>query len=117
VVDCRVAGSEKEGPGPLATAVLSPGGQLTVLVLNVTAERARASFEISGGPPSPLHVYQVEEGTLGFSFRMEPLRALASGKPAELTLPARSVTVLTTFERAHRDDGVTVEKSAEQDAP
>jgi len=117
VVDCRVAGSEKEGPGPLATAVLSPGGQLTVLVLNVTAERARASFEISGGPPSPLHVYQVEEGTLGFSFRMEPLRALASGKPAELTLPARSVTVLTTFERAHGDDGVTVEKGAERDAP
>jgi hypothetical protein len=110
----RVVGVDVKDPGgdappPLATAVVSPGGALTVLVLNPADEAVPASLEVTGAPGKPLHLYQVEESTLGPSFRMEPLRAVDPKAPAQLALPGRSVTVLTSFVRAHADPGVTTE--------
>ena len=109
VVECRVGSSADAAPELLATAVVSPGGRLTVLVLNASEKEIGASLEVRGAPPGPLQVYQVEEAHLGPSFRMDPLRTLAADGPAELLLPGRSVTVVTGFDLTHEDHGVTVE--------
>jgi hypothetical protein len=109
VVECRVAGSPDGGPEPLATALISPGGQLTVIVLNASERAATVTLEAGGARPERLHLYQIDEGRLGPAFRMQPLRAFAPADPVALTLPARSVTVLSSFELRHEDDGITVE--------
>jgi hypothetical protein len=105
-------GLEASGPaaeGLPATAVLSPGGRLTVLVLNSSDRVTAGTLDVHGAPSEPLHLYRVEEDTLDPAFRMEPLRTVATDRPIELTFPARSVSVLTAFDLGHDDDGVTVE--------
>jgi hypothetical protein len=106
VVECRL-----EGPARhiLASALVSPGGRLTILLLNGTKSDVKASLEVHAAPPGPLRLYRVEEARLGPSFRMNPLRALPTPGPVALELPARSVSVLTSFELKHGDDGLTVE--------
>jgi hypothetical protein len=106
LVGCRL----HDAPGGLlATALVSPGGRLTVLMLNKADRALGASLEIHGAPPESLQLYQVEEGRLSPSFRMDPLRAVPSSVPVDLELPARSVTALTGFHLSHQEDGITIE--------
>jgi hypothetical protein len=114
VVECRLEGPARD---ILASALLSPGGRLTILVENGTEGDVKASLEVHAAPPGTLQLYRVEEARLGPSYRMDPLAALPSSGPAELELPARSVTVLTSFDLKHEDDGVTVEGSSIARAP
>jgi hypothetical protein len=111
VLDVDVGATD--GPEPLAAAVMSPGGQLTVLVLNLSEDELSVSLQVDGAPTGPLHRYQADEARLGPSFRMDPLRSLPTSEPAELGLPARSLAVLSTFDLGHEDDGVTTERDIE----
>jgi hypothetical protein len=108
VVECHVDAAEDAGL--LATAVMSPGGRLTVLVLNKSGEERSLSLEAQAAPPGDLHLYRVEEALLGPSFRMEPLATVSPARPAAFRAPPRSVTVLTGFGLRHDDDGVTIER-------
>lgn len=106
VVECRV---DAPTTGLLAAAVVSPGGRVTVLLLNASGEDVAASVETQAAPPGMLSLYQVEESRLGPGFRMDPLREASPAGPIPLTLPARSVSVLTGFGLKHEDDGIAVE--------
>ena len=109
IVDVTVETPGSNVAPPLATALVSPAGRLTILILNAAEKGAAVSLEVAGAPSEPLHLYQTQESTLGPSFRMEPVRRIGAAGPTDLTLPGRSVTVLTSFERGHADPGVTTE--------
>jgi len=106
VAECRV---QPSATALLATALVSPGGRLTVLLLNASGDTLEATFHARAAPSDPLHLYRVEEARLDPSFRMEALRTVDPARAIELSLPARSVTVLTGFDLGHEDDGVTLE--------
>jgi hypothetical protein len=112
VVECWLDAPPGVAPEALAAALVSPGGRLTVLVLNASTAGIDASLQVRAAPSSDLHVYQVEEARLGPSFRMDSLTTLdPNGTPA-VRLPARSLTVVTGFGLRHEDGGVTTERGA-----
>jgi hypothetical protein len=101
----RVIASPVEGAEALlAAAALSPRDRLTLLVLNLSDAAVTASLEVLPTRSEALHIYQVQESTLGPGFRMQPVTTLRL--PASLELPARSLTVATAFRLAHEDEGV-----------
>ena len=98
----------------IATALRSPKGNLTVLVLNLSDKAELLWLSFAGlRDACTLSTYRVSEAALQKpGYRMESQRAFKLGpaKPdlAE-ELPAKSITAYSTYTLAHTEPGVGVE--------
>lgn len=98
----------------IATALRSPKGNLTVLVLNPTDKAEPLRMSLAGlKSDCSLHTYRVMETAVETpDYRMEPLKAFELGpsKPEfSEELPAKSVTAYSTYKLAHAEPGVTAD--------
>ncbi len=108
VLATRVEGAEDV----VAAALRSPGGNLTLYLLNLRDAPQPVRLRLAGANvPEKLFLYQVTEAALGRpDFALIPQRhtvrgAESSGTIDEL-LPARSLTALTTWQREAAENGV-----------
>jgi hypothetical protein len=98
----------------MAAALRSPKGNLTILVLNKADIEQQVSLSVIGlSAACTLHEYQFTEAAVSrFDYRMEPLQAFAI-TPAKTeigdSLPARSITVYSTYRLAHAAPGIIAE--------
>ncbi len=108
-------------PGSSAETVLtatlkSPGGNLTTYILNLSESPVPVSVRYDGLPgPAAINGYQaVEQAVYAPGYRMDPMRhwSIDPAEPViEETLPARSITVVTTFALQHSDDGIILDEA------
>ncbi len=107
-----------EGGSPVETVLTatlrSPGGKLTTYLLNLGESPVLVSVRYDGlAKPAAMKKYQVVEQTVSApSYRMDPIRhwSIDPATPViEETLPARSITVLSTFALQHSDDGIILD--------
>ena len=97
-----------------AAALLSPQGNLTILVLNKAENEQMVSLSVIGlRDECTVYKYQVTEAAIGrLDYRMEPLQACAispDGTQIDESLPAQSITVYSTYKLADADPGITAE--------
>ncbi len=113
VAKVEVDGGELEGIARVtATALESPAGELTILVINDAPQPWSGRLVLQGlSGARTFHAYQLDSSQADNpALRVEPLESFTlSGDSAELSreLPSRSVTVLSTVRLGHDDPGVT----------
>jgi hypothetical protein len=95
----------------LASALLSPGGKLTIIVLNKSGSQQNMNLEIPGNQGNPdFHKYQVTDASVNNpNYRMNPIDSyhMTSAQPAIIDkLPPRSVTVYSNYNLASNDPGI-----------
>jgi len=106
VVDTRVDVDPSRADDLLAVAVKSPRGRLTAFVLNQGGDPVEASTTFAG-TSDRLFLYQVEEKDLVEGMALVPRERFSpSPRLRVLTLPARSLTVITAFDLGPVDPGV-----------
>jgi len=107
-----------EDAGPVAAALRSPAGQLTVFLLNLEASDRAVSLSLHGVTPDRAWFqYQVDEKALAEpGFRLAPkalaMRSGTEARTAHLSLPARSLTAVSTYHLAPEEPGVFAEEHA-----
>lgn len=89
----------------IATTLRSPGGQLTIFLLNLADQPADTELALAGLPaPLTLRRYEVTEPTLARpDYTFTPLSTETPSPAAptlRLTLPPKSITALTTYDLA-----------------
>jgi hypothetical protein len=98
--------------GKLLTVTMqSPAGNLTTYLLNLGTSPVQTVVRYEGLTKGlELNVYQATEaGVSKPGFRMDPLRQIKvepQNPGFTESLPARSVTVMTTFKLKHSDNGI-----------
>jgi hypothetical protein len=106
----HVSGADK---ALVVTALRSPKGNLTIYLVNTSDHAASAHLDIAGlAEERSFHKYQVQEMKDMAGYRMDPsdtrkISAAASG--IKDTLPARSITVYSTYALRHEELGITVD--------
>jgi hypothetical protein len=98
----------------IATALRSPKGNLTVVVLNPCDQAKSFRLSLDGlRETRTLHTYRVTETTVqNPDYRMEPQQAVElSPAKADLSeeLPAKSITAYSTYKLAHTEPGITAD--------
>ena len=99
-------------PGDFLTVTMrSPAGNLTTYLLNLGAKPVQLTVRYEGLPSGlELNVYQATEAAVSkLSYRMDPLRQIkveTQDPGFTESLPARSVTVVTTYRLKHTDNGI-----------
>ena len=98
-----------------AAALRSPKGNLTMMVLNKAESEQKVSLSVIGLEAGrTVYKYQVTEAAVGrLDYRMEPLQAFAispAGTEIGESLPARSITVYSTYKLSHADPGIVTEE-------
>jgi hypothetical protein len=93
----------------MATALLSPAGELSVFLVNNSNKPLQVELDVAAYPTRKLFTYQVSEGILEDpEFLLEPARELSSSDIASLILPARSITTVSSYRLYAGDDGIIV---------
>jgi hypothetical protein len=107
-----------EGAGVMAAALRSPAGQLTVYLLNLETGDRAVSLRLHGVAPNrEWFRYQVDEKALAEpGLRLAPkslmVGTIEEAQTAQLTLPARSLTALSTYRLALDAPGIFAEERA-----
>lgn len=109
VLAVQTAGGSKDLT--LAAALRSPGGNVTVLLLNLAGADCEATVILDGlTAPLTLHLYAISEPELNKpGFALAPGEELTLGPrrlQASVGLPARSIKALTSFRLAPGDPGI-----------
>lgn len=98
----------------MATALRSPKGNLTVLVVNASEKAERFRLSVAGlRDTCTLSEYRVSENAVSTpDYRMESQKVFELG-PAKPVLadelPAKSITAYSTYKLSHAEPGVTAE--------
>ena len=105
------------GSDLLAAAIRSPKGNLTLWLLNLSAEPKNARVTVAGlDKPMRVFAYQVTEAAskeAGFTLR--PGQALTlSSEAAEVQLPPLSFTALSSFALQPEDPGIIEDENAKE---
>jgi hypothetical protein len=116
VVEARVETEPSRADELLAAAVKSPRGRLTVFVLNQGKDGVDAPAEFAGTGDT-LFLYQVEEKDLVEGAAPAPKGRFAPSEgPRTLSLPARSLTVVTAFDLRPGEPGIVRDEALAEDA-
>lgn len=104
VVACNV--SEPDS-ALMASAVISPAGELSVFILNLLDEPRVADINILNYSNKILHIYQ-SSGELANApgFELKPVSSFKSGKKTVVSLPARSITTVSGYKLMPADQGI-----------
>ena len=92
----------------MSIALLSPKEELSVFIVNLKDENVTVDFNIKAFPNKQMNVYQVTKESVNKpGFELNPLQNFnsSSGKYL-LTLPAKSITTVSSYLLRHQDKGV-----------
>ncbi len=91
----------------MSLAVLSPQGELSVFILNLSNETIETDLNITSLPKKQMNVYQVTKELVSQPvFELNPIQSFNS-KKKQLTLPPKSITTVSSYYLENRDKGVT----------
>ena len=91
----------------MAMALLSPGGELSIFLLNPSNEVRHVNIDIKSYPGKQMNVYQVTQDlVLQPGFELNPLQHFKSSQKKTITLPAKSITTVSSNLLKNSDMGV-----------
>ncbi len=103
-VSCEVNGNENQ---PIATALLSPGGQLSIFMVNTTEEALSVELNLENYSGKTMNVYQVNKEIVSKTgFKLNPLETLKSGVKKQIVLPPRSISTITSNTLNYSEKGI-----------
>jgi len=95
----------------LSTALLSPSGDLSLIVVNLEDEPVTINLELSSYTGKTINVYQVtKESVNSPGFRLNPVDSFSSSDKKKLVLPAMSITNISSYPLSHEDAGIVITK-------
>jgi len=93
----------------LSSALLSPKGQLSVVIVNRTHDPLTINLEISSFSGKTMHVYQVSKEIVSEpGFELNSNQNFNSPEKVELVLPARSITNVSSYLLGHKANGIVL---------
>jgi hypothetical protein len=102
VVTCEV-----DDPDLLSAAVLSPGGQLSILMVNNSDSHVKVVLNVSGNPRPDFHLYLVSKDIIATpGFQLNPLSQYSSNDTIGVELPPHSIANLTNNKLNHYSPGI-----------
>ncbi len=106
VVDCRVSAPDSV---LMCTALVSPGGIMSIFLVNRSSEELSVHLEIEGDGDRDLYLYQVSREVIQEpGFRLESKASFKGDIPVDIQLPARSISALTGNLLDAHDPGVVL---------
>ena len=91
----------------MSVALLSPEGELSVFVLNPSDNALHVALNITSLPGKQMNVYQVTKETVSQpDFELNAIQQFKSSKKNSLTLPAKSITTISSYFLKHKDKGI-----------
>ena len=91
----------------MAAAVVSPSGELSVFMLNLTDDPKDITLDIENYSGKSLQVYQASKELVNVpGFSLEPGLSINSSKKTVVTLPARSITTVSGYKLNSEDVGI-----------
>jgi hypothetical protein len=94
----------------LTTALLSPKGELSIFLLNASDDHLLVSLDIQSLPVKQMNVYQVVQDLVSQpGFELNSLQRFKSSQKKAITLPAKSITTVSSYLLQHSDNGIIVQ--------
>jgi hypothetical protein len=91
----------------MSLAMLSPGGELSIFILNQSENELTVSLDITSLPRKQMNVYQVtKEKVTQPDFELNAIQNFKSSRKRLITLPAKSITTVSSYYLKHRDKGI-----------
>lgn len=107
VVECSVSCPDSV---LMSLALLSPGGELSIFILNPSDNDLCIGLEMTAFSPKQMNVYQVtKETVLQPGFELNAIRKFKSAKKTQLTLPAKSITTVSSYLLKNSDKGIIMQ--------
>jgi hypothetical protein len=107
VVECLVSRPDSV---LMSLALLSPAGELSVFILNPTDDELNISLEVAAFPKKQMNVYQVtKEAVTQPDFELHAIQNFKSSKKSIFTLPAKSITTVSSYFLKHSDKGIILQ--------
>jgi hypothetical protein len=106
VIDCKVSAPDSVVMG---AAFQSPGGALSIVLVNRSKKDISLELEISGSGSRTMHLYQVSRELVHQpDFRMVPVASYDGKELVKIDLPARSISNLTGNLLDDKDPGIVL---------
>jgi len=91
----------------MSAALLSPEGEMSIFLLNLSDIDLPVDLEIKSLPGKQMNVYQVtKERVVQPDFKLDVSQSFPSSQNKTLTLPAKSITTVSSYLLKNSDDGV-----------
>ncbi|MGW8317166.1 MAG: cellulase family glycosylhydrolase [Bacteroidales bacterium] len=91
----------------MCNALKSPGGLLSVFLLNKSGKAINVEVGFSGEIPGELHLYQVSKEIINApGFEMNKVKSYGEGEKCALLLPPKSISVITQHSLDSKDKGI-----------
>jgi hypothetical protein len=93
----------------MCNALKSPGGVLTVFLVNKSDKEMKVEINFTGDITTELHLYQVSKeiiNTPGFQFKQ--VKTFASGNRLSIVLPPKSISTLTQNRLKNIEKGIVL---------
>ena len=93
----------------MSLALVSPEGELSVFILNLSNEVLSVDLNIAAFPEKKMNVYQVTKELVNRpGFELDPIESFISSETSLLTIPAKSITTVSSYYLEHKDKGVVI---------
>ena len=107
IIECSVSQPDSV---LMSVALLSPGGELSIFLLNPSDNNLNVSLEIVSLPKKQMNIYQVTKETVSQpDFELNPIASFKSSKKAQLTIPPKSITTVSSYLLKHSDKGIVLQ--------
>ncbi len=93
----------------MAVALLSPTGELSVVILNNDEKEHIVKLSISKLPEKILHLYQVtKELVIKPGFELNEIQSFSSSDSREVVIPPRSLSTISSYSLINSDKGIII---------
>ena len=91
----------------MSVALLSPAGELSVFILNLSEKEQIADLKIVNLSEKMLNVYQTTKELIASSdFELNTIQSFNTNKTGKILLPARSITTVSSYSLKNSDNGI-----------
>jgi hypothetical protein len=93
----------------LCNAVKSPGGVLSVFLVNKSEKEIEVEIKFSGDKTTEMHLYQVSKAIINApGFEFEPVKKVVDDGSIKLVLPPKSISTLSETHLKGHENGIFV---------
>jgi len=94
----------------MSSALRSPKGELSVFIVNLKNEQVTVNLEIASPSEKSMNIYQVSGEIVSMpDFELNAIEYFSSKEKKKLTLPARSITTVTSYSLKNSDKGIILQ--------
>lgn len=91
----------------ICNTVVSPGGKISVFIINNSEEAENIEIDIQGGDSEEFHLYQVSKEIVNTrGFQLIPIERFSAKKSIKISLPAKSISTVSQNLLYHNDKGI-----------